>query len=76
MSLEEGIVDITTDKRTDVCSRPSYIYTQITLKLHSNYTQILAYKKDKNMKKNSKKEKNPLFYATFQCRRYNVFKKN
>ena len=58
-----------------------------TLKFHSNFS---LYKKDKNMKKkNSKKNKKkkkkiskkkkkkklPLFYATFQCGRYDIFKK-
>jgi hypothetical protein len=40
--------------------------------------KFLAYiKKDKNMKKKNppqKEKKLPLFYATFQCGRYNVFK--
>ena len=52
-----------TNEETDACSRPL-----------CTYTQILAYKKDKNMKK---KNTPPiffllLFYATFQCGRYNI----
>jgi hypothetical protein len=46
--------------------------------LHSNSTQTLAYKKKIMKKKIPKKPPNflPLFYATFQCGRYAVFKKN
>jgi hypothetical protein len=42
--------------------------------LQSNSAQILAYKKtDKITHTHTKK--NTLFYPTFQCRRYSVFKK-
>ena len=47
-----------------------------TLKFHSNFS---LYKKDKNMKKKipkKKKKKIPSFYETFQCGRYDIFKKN
>ena len=48
--------------------------------LHSNSTQILAYtKKTKTWKKKipkKKKKKIPSFYETFQCGRYDIFKKN
>ena len=46
-----------------------------TLKFHSNFS---LYKKDKNMKIRvfqKKKKILPLFYATFQCGRYDIFKK-
>ena len=61
-----------TDKRTDACSTSMY--------LHSKSTQTLAFKKKtKTWKKNSPPPKKfflHLIYATFQCRRYGVFKKN
>ena len=52
-----------------------------SLYLHSNSTQILALKKNGfSEKKNLPPQKNffflPFFYATFQCGRYGVFKKN
>ena len=50
-----------------------------SLYLHSNSTQILALKKKGfSEKKNFPPQKIfflPFFYATFQCGRYNVFKK-
>ena len=61
MSLEVE----TTDKRTDTCSRPLCIYTQISLKfLALNFFMFLG-----------SKIFFKLSYATFQCGRYNV-KKN
>ena len=57
------------------CLFPTSLY------LHSNSTQILALKKMVFLKKKKssqiiKKKKLPFFYATFQCGRYSVFKKN
>ena len=56
-----------TDKRTDGCSWPLCIYTQ-----------ILVYKKrQKHERKKIPPKKDfllPLFYPTFQCRRYSIFK--
>ena len=47
-----------------------------TIKFHSNFS---LYKKDKNMKirifQKNKYFFLPLFYATFQCGRYDIFKK-
>jgi hypothetical protein len=45
------------------------------LKFHSNFS---LYKRQKHERKKSpkKRKKKTLFYATFQCGRYSVFKKN
>ena len=62
---------ITTDKRTDVWSRPSCIYTQISSPKKSWFFPPIE-----NTYQNLFDFCLPLFYATFQCGRYSVFKKS